>query len=1441
MQPVMEQLCDSPFWDANLTWNNTWPEFTECFQNVALIGGPCVMLWITSLFHAFYLSRSPDDELPISRLYKKRMLLSTGIVRMERQKGVLTSVVLFYFWLGLTVAQLVPFYTIILKESYATSPTECCLFYVRFGLIVVQLFLHSFAEKPKPKSQKPGKPGVSVLASGAWPQKPGTRQNYEIGASVLSQLTHSFMGKFIEMGHAGEITADALSDIWDSEKAHSVFPRFSVTWQADVSRAREKNKLYYQQHPDEAEALLRSNSTTEKSKLHRSVSVDRSNSLEEKKDKPHENGAADEKKPLSPRRDAKSAAKSTEKEEKSKAQPKYTPSLFWAQVKTYWQDFVLVQIARAFHLAFTFVYPLLFGALLDFMDDPTAPSWRGFFLCGLIFVANLMEEVLIHTFHYHCHRLALRLKHAATNSVFKKALTMDTEARQESTVGQAVNLMSDDVNQIVHMFSWMLHELWTSPIKIVFCLYMLYTALGPSMLYGVLLLAALVPIQLVLVRTLTKMHKERMEQKDERLKSLTEVINGVKILKMYAWEPSFFDKVNDVRNKELDNSWRATVFETIMHCYWCVTPYAVSVVVFVSYIYASEDHYLSPSVAFMVLSLMDILRHTMGLVPHIINCMVKTVVSFQRVNEFLFRNDLEEDVSHDADNSEAISIKDGTFSWTSDATPTLKNIDVSVKKESLVAVVGTGSVAYVAQQAWIQHATLRDNVLFGTDMEQDRYDKCLDVCCLRPDLDILPGGDQTEIGEKGINLSGGQKQRVSLARAVYSNADLYLLDDPLSAVDCHVGSHIFNQVIGHQGLLAGKTRVLVTHGVQWLPLVDQVIVMKHGRVSEVGTYDELLSHNGPFAKFLKHHFAHHQENEEDPEEDRNGDNEAIIQELLRTISQDETVTSAVDDSMENTDSSKTDEKQNGEIKQEEKTKQNADKKDKSKLVDDEDDEIQQANIRATLKEMSSNLGYSWVFLYLVLFLAQQGAERYGSVSLSQWTDDPQLSNLTSLPADSKERMELNNYYLTLFAGFGVIHALTTMFGRLVMLTRMVVAARKRHCTVLDRHLNTVDQDLPHTVAHALDCTLGLLGKRYFYPTMRHLEKLSSKTRSPIYSFFSETLGGTTTVRAYGAQDRFLGEFQKMADLHETVHFNWGNCNRWLGFRLTVLGLLTSLGVCVTAVTLRDTMSAGMVGLAVSVAMDVTGTLHGLMHVMSWLQTRLPSVERIKEYSEMDIEAEWRKEENKPSPSWPQAGEVKVDDLAVRYREGMELVLKGINVNIAPGEKVGIVGRTGAGKSSLTLALFRLIEPARGHVTIDDVNTSELGLHDLRSRLTILPQDPVIFAGSVRMNLDPFSRYTDQQLWEALRHAHLTGFVDGLQDGLGHDCGEGGENLSVGQRQLLCLARTLLHKTHVLVLDEATAAVDMETDELIQRTIRSEFSECTVLTIAHRLNTVIDYD
>ncbi|KAK7496233.1 hypothetical protein BaRGS_00012643, partial [Batillaria attramentaria] len=1164
--------------DANLTLTSQqWPGFPYRFSDLDVISAPCAFIWIASLLRAFYLLRIRDDDVGERAVCRKKMLfssllamvtlldlglrvlkdgmepalsqptgallaptlllvtvlLNTALVRLEGQKGVMTSPVHFWFWFILTVTQAVRFYTVIVAQEYLTCHADFCVFFLKFALIATQFLLHCLSEKPTVQSPQPKK-----------------SRDLEAEASVISKLTFMWMGKILALGYKGKLTEDNLSELAETEKSANVMPRLVATWDREVAKARLKNQQYEYQNTNHLNGT-RKKTPSDETDIHR------------------ENDSL-----LTANEQAmKEECKAEENGKKCKAKPKHMPSFLLAVVKTFGWEFLFVQLWKLARTVLGMLDPLVFGILLDFVEDKEAPSWRGYAICLVMFASNCLQMILDHRSHFFNHKLAIRIVDSIRTAVFRKALTMDTESRQESTVGQAVNLMSQDADQICHTFTWMSSAMWAVPVRIGVSLVLLYNLLGPAMLNGVAVLVVMIVLNMYVTRRLNDLHKQSMEQKDKRLKNLTEVINGIKVLKMYAWEPSFFDKVNDVRNKELDVMWRRAFWETAMHCYWHVTPYLVSVVVFMSYIYNSDNHYLAPSVAFVALSLINILREAMGCMPHIISCFVKvdiarllslkSSVSFKRVTEFLFRSDLDDDISHDSDPGD---------------------INVNVKKGSLVAVVGTvgsgksslvsaclgemkrlqgqvkvkGSVAYVAQQAWIQHATLRDNVLFGTDMEQDRYDKCLDACCLRSDLDILPGGDQTEIGEKGINLSGGQKQRVSLARAVYSNADLYLLDDPLSAVDCHVGSHIFNQVIGHQGLLAGKTRVLVTHGVQWLPLVDQVIVMKHGRVSEVGTYDELLSHNGPFAKFLKHHFAHHQENEEDPE----------VRKLKSAASKDKPGTAEP-------------------VKKD--TDKAADTKNTSKLVEDEDFKVQDVNIPNALKEMAKNFGYRWVFLGCLLYAAEQCAERTGSIYLSQWTDDQQLANLTSLPPNSDERLALNNHYLILYAGFGVINAVMTLSFKLIQLVRRVVVARMLHSRMLDRvlrapmsffdttpvgrivnrfssHLNTVDHELPETLVWMLGCGMGLATKvalvcyttpafllllvplviflfciqRYIVPTMRKMDSLASKTMSPIYSFFSETLGGTTTVRAYGAQDRFLREFQCKVDLHETVHFNWGN-------------------------------------------------------------------------------------------------------------------------------------------------------------------------------------------------------------------------------------------------------------------------------------------------------------
>ncbi|CAG2240979.1 ABCC1 [Mytilus edulis] len=860
-------------------------------------------------------------------------------------------------------------------------------------------------------------------------------------------------------------------------------------------------------------------------------------------------------------------------------------------------------------------------------------------------------------------------------------------------------------------------------------------------------------------------------------------------------------------------------------------------------------------------------------------------VSIKRLNKFLSHDELDADnVFHDYSKNDAILVENGTFMWDPDIGECLKNIDLSVPEKSLVAIVGQvgsgksslmsailgdmtkvkgtvnvkGSVGYVPQQAWIQNCTLQDNILFGNDMEQDKYHQVIDACALQPDLDILPAGDSTEIGEKGINLSGGQKQRVSLARAVYHDTDIYLLDDPLSAVDSNVGKHIFDQVIGKDSLLKDKTRVLVTHGVRWLPFVDKIIVMMDGAVSECGSYDELLSHDGAFAQFLKMYLIQTEdEEEEDPDEKEI--KAKILQRLTSITSEDDesdkAVLSETDDKKilkrlisKDVEHPKSPELQRlkskeDELKQDEK-KSTVD----NKLITDE--KMEEGNVRlGVFGTYARALGVPYTCIILILFALNQATSVFGNIWLSQWTSDTTLTN-RSLEPNSTVYRERNDYYLGVYGGTGIAIGIFLLSYVTLFMLRSVAASRKLHhemlhsiirapmfffdTTPIGRIVNrfsadieTIDNELPWTVQMFWDTAFMVVATfvvisygtplfmtviipfAFFYFVAQTVKRLQSKTRSPVYNHFGETVSGASVIRAYGAQERFIETSDQRIDMNQRFSYASITANRWLGVRLEFLGNLTVFSAAmfaVISVVRGDGIDGAIVGLSISYA----------------LQANLVTNYR-------------------PSPDWPQNGVVEFKRYSTRYRDGLDLVLKGIDTQINAGEKVGIVGRTGAGKSSLTLALFRLIEPASGRIIVDEENLYIMGLHDCRSKLTILPQDPVLFSGSLRMNLDPMDEYKETDLWKALEHAHLKEFVQNLPQKLEYDCGKGGLNLSVGQRQLICLARSLLRKTKILVLDEATAAVDMETDDLIQQTIKQEFADCTVITIAHRLNTVMDYD
>ncbi|XP_074855480.1 ATP-binding cassette sub-family C member 2 isoform X2 [Carettochelys insculpta] len=745
------------------------------------------------------------------------------------------------------------------------------------------------------------------------------------------------------------------------------------------------------------------------------------------------------------------------------------------------------------------------------------------------------------------------------------------------------------------------------------------------------------------------------------------------------------------------------------------------------------------------------------------------------------------------------------------------------------------------------------------------------------------------LGWWGINLSGGQKQRISLARAVYSNADIYLLDDPLSAVDAHVGKHLFEKVLGPDGLLSGKTRLLVTHSISFLPMTDEIVVLVAGAVSERGSYNTLVAKGGVFAQLLSTYGSQEGSTPEEEvtvgaAEDLDEAAETSMEEapadaVTMTLKREASIQQRAFRRSLSTKSSKSlrEAVHTGEVRPTDKQPATG-----QRLIEKEAMETGRVKFSLYLRYLRA-VGLRFSVWVLIFYGAHYAAFMGSSLWLSAWTDDSlEYKNQTYPPAQRDMR-------LGVFGVLGLAQAVFLLTAILLSARGAAQASRMLHQQLLSNILRvpmsffdttptgrimnrfakdilTVDEAIPMSFRMWLNCFIAIictllliclatpyfaiviipLGIAYFFllrfyvSTSRQLRRLDSTTRSPIYSHFSETVSGLSVIRAYGHQGRFLKQNDCIVDNNQKSIYSWIVSNRWLAVRLECIGNLVVFFAALLAVTERDFLQSGIVGLSISSALNITQTLNWLVRMTSELETNIVAVERVHEYTEVENEAQWVTEQ-RPPPGWPSRGEIQITDYQVRYRPELDLVLHGLTCEIGSTEKVGVVGRTGSGKSSLTNCLFRILEAAGGTIVIDGVDISTIGLHDLRRSLTIIPQDPVLFSGTLRMNMDPFEQYSDEEIWKALELAHLKTYVLALPEGLSYQVSEAGENLSGGQKQLLCLARALLRKVKILILDEVTAAVDLETDTLIQTTIRQQFANCTVLTIAHRLHTIMDSD
>ncbi|KAM6105939.1 LOW QUALITY PROTEIN: ATP-binding cassette sub-family C member 2 [Pterocles gutturalis] len=1415
-----------------------------------------------------FVEDTEQDPLPAVQYTNPSLYIATWLLVLlihEARRFCLRrdSGILFCFWTLSLLCGILPFQSLVRRALQApiSDVPRFVLFFISYGLQLLLFLVSGFSDIT---------PETKDIA----------KKNPEVTASFLSSITFGWYTRMVLKGYRKPLEIDDVWELKSKDKIQSIYAVFEKNMKPAVRKAqtelekRKRKKRLWEGDPDHGNNMSKAQS--------QDILV-----LEEKQPKRKKKGDS------SPHKDF----------------PRGW--LLKTLCKTFWQNLLLSVALKLVHDTLVFVSPQLLKLLIAFVSDDEAFAWQGYLYSILLFLAALIQSLCLQQYFTLCFQLGINVRASLIAAIYKKALTMSSTTRKESTVGETVNLMSADAQRFMDMANF-LHQLWSSPLQIILSIVFLWGELGPSVLAGIAVMVLLIPINALLVTKAKTIQVRNMKNKDERMKIMNEILNGIKILKLFAWEPSFEKRVNEIRARELKDLVNFSYLQSISIFVFTCAPFLVSLASFAVYVLVDENNILDAQKAFTSISLFNVLRFPMAMLPLVLSSLVQTKVSNERLERYLGGEDLDTSaIHHNPIPGSAVRFSEATFAWEQDGNAAIRDVTLDITPRSLVAVVGAvgsgksslvsamlgemenikghiniqGSLAYVPQQAWIQNATLRDNILFGSELDEARYQQVIKACALLPDLELLPAGDQTEIGEKGINLSGGQKQRVSLARAVYSNADIYILDDPLSAVDAHVGNYLFEHVLGPKGLLQNKTRILVTHSVRFLPQVDNIVVLVAGAVSEHGSYSTLLANKGAFAQFLSSYGSQ--------EEDASEENTTAGALSVDEEQGDENIEPSVEDGPDDVVTMTL--KREASIRQREfsrslsKSSTNSRKKAQEEppnklkgqqLIEKEAVETGKVKFSMYMRYLRAvGLWYSfWVTMgYAAHYAAYVGSNLW----LSEWTDDAQRYQNQTYPEGQQDLR------IGVFGALGVSQALFLLFATLLSARSAMRASRIMHQQLLSNILRvpmsffdttptgrivnrfakdifTIDETIPMSFRTWLSCLMGIISTllmiclatpffaliiiplsifyyfvlRFYVSTSRQLRRLDSVTRSPIYSHFGETVSGLSVIRAYGHQERFLQQNESTMDINQKSVYSWIISNRWLAIRLEFVGSLVVFFSALLAVIAKGTLEAGIVGLSVSSALNVTQTLNWLVRTSSELETNIVAVERVHEYTKVKNEALWVTE-RRPPRGWPSKGEIQFVDYKVRYRPELELVLQGITCNIGSTEKVGIVGRTGAGKSSLTNCLFRVLEAAGGTIFIDEVDIATIGLHDLRQNLTIIPQDPVLFTGTLRMNLDPFDEYTDEEVWKALELAHLKTYMKDLPEGLLHLVSEGGENLSVGQRQLLCLARALLRKAKILILDEATAAVDLETDHLIQTTIRSEFADCTVLTIAHRLHTIMD--
>jgi ABC-type multidrug transport system fused ATPase/permease subunit len=1132
-----------------------------------------------------------------------------------------------------------------------------------------------------------------------------------------------------------------------------------------------------------------------------------------------------------------------------------TRSLSYAFIRSFGARFALTGLAFLVSMLCTLVGPVVLRHVVSSLEDLASFSLESTMLwVGALFAAQVLQALVDCYANFGSETIAIELVAALKTLLYTKTLRLSAASRASKSTGDIANMYTSDSDAIMAV-AYLVHQLWLIPVQIAIVSYMLYDVLDVAAFACIGMIILILCVNHLLANAMFRHQRIYRKSKDLRMKKITELFKAISIVKLNAWEDPFREQIRVARAVEMNDLWRRRILVAWSIALLWGMPVFINIVTFGVFTTVVKRE-LTPAIVFTSIALFQLIQGPLRQITQVVPMLVQSKVGVQHVAAFLEMPELDSSaVSTTQDGIAAtysrddvvLAIEDGEFAWDDTASSVLRGVNLQIKrgdfyvvhgavgcgKSSLCAVLlgemvkrkGSvymgGSVAYCSQQPWIQNMTVRENILFGLPYDHIKYERVLDACALVADLASLPAGDRTEIGERGVNVSGGQKARIALARACYSDASIFILDAPLSAVDAIVQNAIFQKCL--LGLLRHKTVVLVTHNPEIIAsayITHAITIDENGRLVETHRVQEraMLSETSVVPSMaltaVKHEEARH---------DHSG-----------------------------------------------------------KLINEE----QRFEGRVSHHVFSAYYravgGLAVVLAFVVSQLVWQSLQIASDFWLSAWAGDKPTEPPTTA------------YRLSVYAALGLASAAMVLVRMLMVTVYGLRAARNLFDWMTDSLLHAplrffdtnpigriltryagdvslVDMNLPQkfgrlaqslftvvfsTVVAALViqwrglllvpvavvyCWVGLF---YIRPA-RELERLVKTSQAPVLNHLSESVDGSGVVRAFGLHhvERFQKTHATRLDANSKVWYAQLCVSQWFSLRIQLLGSVLVLVVTTSLLLLRHALDAAIIGLAFSYSLKVSQNLEELVKIVAEIESAMVSPERIQEYIDIDHEPPHRVPSQDPAPivAWPPSGSIEFVNVSFRYKRGDPLVLQELSFQIAGGEKVGIVGRTGAGKSSLTMALFRINELASGSIEIDGVDISRIGLTTLREKLSIIPQNPVLFKGSLRSNLDLFNKFSDDELWHSLRQV-------GLRDRLASDdrkldciVDENGENFSVGERQLLCMARALLRHARIVVLDEATAAIDHASDRALQQVIRTAFAHSTVLTIAHRLDTILDAD